>query len=109
MLVTRWLVLGYVLLQSLAAETRMAGPVIGFVFDPAIGLQPVQGISGALTVGAGLNLPGNISKVLMAPQQDYALAVADSDSHLVRVGIGDPLSVEELGIRLGGDYGIALS
>jgi hypothetical protein len=107
MTVTRFLLLGFALLQSHAAETGLTGPVLGYVFDPANGLQPIRGISGALTVGAPLDLPDNLGKLVVAPRQDYALAIAASDSHVLRLEPG--LAIENLGLAIGATDVIALS
>ena len=52
MLVRCSILLCLVLCHSRGTETELAKPVLGFVFDPANGLQPIHGIAGALTVGA---------------------------------------------------------
>jgi hypothetical protein len=95
--------------HCLAAETELGGPILGFLFDPANGLQPVQGISGALTIGAPLGLPSGIAKLVISPRQDYALATTASDPNLLRVTLGDRLSVEPLGIPFTGSDAIAVS
>ena len=97
------------LCQSRAAETELAGPTLGFLFDPSNGLQSIRGISGALTVGAPSELPPGIAKMVISPQQDYALAVTGSDSTVLKTGMGDALSVDQLGIPVAGTDMIALS
>lgn len=99
----------FLLFQSVAAENELAGPVLGFVYDPANGLQPVLGVAGASTIGPPLELTGNFSKAVISPRQDYALAVSASNPNLMRVMIGDPVSVEQFGIPISATGLIALS
>jgi DNA-binding beta-propeller fold protein YncE len=100
-----------ILCHSRAAETELGGPLLGFFFDPANGLQPIQGLSGALTVGAPADLQGDISNVVISPQQDYALAAGSGTSELLRVSLGGrgPISTAPLGIQISGADLVALS
>jgi len=99
----------FLLCPSLAAENELAGPVLGFVYDPANGLQPVLGVPGAATVGPPLELTSDFSRAVISPRQDYALAVSASTPNLLRVSMGHRVSVEQFGIPLSGSGLIALS
>src|SRR5438046_1372582 len=97
------------LCQPRAAETELAGPTLGFLFAPANGLQSIRGTSGALTVGAPSELPPGIATMVISAQQDYALAVTGSDSTVLKIGMGNALSVDQLGVPVAGTDMIALS
>src|SRR5436190_14681933 len=97
------------LCHSSAAETELGGPVLGFFFDPSSGLQPIQGLSGALTVGAPADLQADIAKVVISPRQDYALATGASNPELLRVSLGGRISTAPLGIPVSGADLVALS
>ena len=99
----------FLLCRSLTAETELAGPILGFVYDPANGLQPILGIAGASTVGPPLELTSGFSKAVISPRQDYALAASTSNPNFLRVKIGDPVSVEQFGIPISTTGLVALS
>src|SRR3954452_16031513 len=96
------------LCHSPAAETELGGPLLGFFFDPTNGLQPIQGVSGALTVGEPANLKDDIGKVVISPRQDYALAVDSSNLNLLR-SLGGQISISPLEIQISGIDLIGLS
>src|SRR5882762_2852942 len=102
MLIRCSILLCLILCNSRGAETQLAKPVLGFFFDPANGLQPIQGIAGALTVGAPVELTATLTAALVSPRQDYALATAAGNSELLRVVIDGQVSVERLGIPIAG-------
>jgi hypothetical protein len=109
MLIRGSLLLFLVLCHSRGAETGLARPVLGFFFDPANGLQPIQGIAGALTIGTPLELTPTLTAALVSPRQDYALATAAGNSGLLRVMFGGQVSVEPLGIPIAGSDLVAIS
>lgn len=109
MSITRLTALCFLLCRSLAAENELAGPVLGFVFDPANGLQPILGVAGAATVGPPLDLSSEVSRIVISPRQSYGLAVSASNPGLLRVNMGDRVSVEQLAISISAAGLIALS
>jgi DNA-binding beta-propeller fold protein YncE len=98
----------FLVCRSFAAENELAGPVLGFVFDPADGLHSILGMAGASTLSPPLDLSG-ASRVAISPRQNYALAVSASNPYLLRVLLGDGISVEQLGIPISTAGLIALS
>jgi hypothetical protein len=100
----------FLLCQACPADTvGFAGSVLGFVFDPANGLQPILGITGAATIGAPLNLSTRMSNVVISRQQDYALAVTTPDADLLRVILTDSVSIGPLGVPISAIALMALS
>jgi hypothetical protein len=53
----------------------LRGPVIGFVYDKTVGIQPILGIPGAATLGPAVLDRDGFESVTLAPDRDYALAV----------------------------------
>jgi DNA-binding beta-propeller fold protein YncE len=72
-------------LSTLMAD--VAGPVSGFVFDESARvIRPVRGIPGAATLGDPLVLGFEIASAAIAPELDYALAVAtDKTVRIIRL------------------------
>ena len=97
------------LCQAHTAETGISGSILGFVFDPANGVQPILGIAGSATIGAPLDLRPEITKLSVSSQQSYALAATTSDPNLVRISLSEPVSVQPLGIPIGAAGLIAIS
>lgn len=68
------------LLETAAAQTRLATPALGYVYDPSLGgIRAIRGIPGAAlladVVETGLELTG----AEVSPAQNFALAVSASD------------------------------
>jgi hypothetical protein len=71
------------------SPVKVGAPVLGFVFDrEAAGLRPIVGVPGAATIAAPLDLGITISFAVVSPQQDFALALAGEDNHIVGLGLG---------------------
>ncbi len=61
---------------------------MGYIFDPgAAAIRPVPGIPGAAMLGQPLDLGEPISRAAISPRQDFALAVASSDSRVLVVSL----------------------
>ncbi len=84
---------------ALYAES-LQGPQLGLMFDSAKGaLRPILGIAGASTLGSPFDLGDlTIADAIVAPNQNYALAIAGSDHgvRLIRFGVGNALQVSGL-------------
>jgi hypothetical protein len=106
----RFIFICILVFQPCPADTvGIAGSILGFVFDPANGLQPILGIAGASTIAAPLVLPAKMSSAMISSQQDYALAVTTPDANLLRVSLGDSVSAAPLGIPVSAIDLMALS
>jgi DNA-binding beta-propeller fold protein YncE len=68
-------------------QSTVSGPSLGFFFDPqAQALRPIPGIPGSAVAGKNLDLGFPIAKAVVAPGQNYALAVsADGAVNLVKL------------------------
>jgi hypothetical protein len=65
---------------------RMAGPILGYVFDPAVeGVRPIHGIPGAATLADPLELGVALYDAAVSPQQDYILAFAGAERKLALI------------------------
>ncbi|HOK45060.1 MAG TPA: hypothetical protein PLA43_05675 [Bryobacteraceae bacterium] len=74
--------------QAPAHGPAIRGPMLGYVFDPgAAAIRPILGIPGAATLGAPLDLGEPIVRAVISPRQDFALAVAASDSRVLAVSL----------------------
>ncbi|MGE5568940.1 MAG: hypothetical protein ACM3S5_07890 [Rhodospirillales bacterium] len=74
--------------QAPAQGPAIRGPMLGYVFDPgAAAIRPILGIPGAATLGAPLDLGEPILRAMISPRQDFALAVAASDSRVLAVSL----------------------
>ena len=91
------------------AESGITGSILGYLFDPATGVQPILGIPGAATIGQPLILQTAISRVSLSLWQSYALAIAPEDSNLLLIRLADPASVAPLAIPIAGSGLIAFS
>ena len=98
-------------LGSLArtAETGIGGSILGFVFDPANGVQPILGVSGTATIGPPLELGATFTGSVTFSQQNYALANTDSDSNFVRIKLTERASVMPLGLPVAASRLVAVS
>jgi len=92
-----------------AAETGMGGSILGFIFDPANGVQPIIGLSGAATIGPPLELGANLTGIVTFAQQNYALANTDADSNFVRIKLTEPASILPLGLPVAASRLVAVS
>jgi hypothetical protein len=92
-----------------AGTAGISGSVLGFFFDPANGLQPILGITGASIIGAPVDLATAVANVAISPRQDYALAVTTPDANLLQVTLGDSVLVSQLVVPISGTNLIALS
>ncbi len=71
------------------AIAQVSGPSMGLIFDPSqSALRPILGMPGAATLGGPVNPGFAISSAVVAPRQDYALAVRANDSSVVLVRTG---------------------
>lgn len=73
------------------AQSRITGPVLGYFFDEAAGgLRAINGIPGASTVGAQLDLHVKLSKAEISPTGDFAIGIDAENGQpiLVRLGAG---------------------
>jgi hypothetical protein len=67
------------------AQSGVAIPSLGFVFDPSLGgIRPIQGMAGAAVLGSPLNSGSALESAAISPHQDFALAIS-SDDHGVRI------------------------
>ena len=109
MKIRSWSVCGIILATSgllLAQQSRLSGPVAGFVFDgPGRVVRPIQGVPGASVIGDPLNFGFDLAAAYISPRQDSAFVVAaDQSLHLFRLNGG---AVSEVG--LGGLAGVPQS
>lgn len=77
---------------ALAQQSRIAGPVSGYVFDDsARGLRPILGMPGASLLGDPLSFGLEVSSAAVAPRQDAAfVTAADGSFHLFRIQSAAP-------------------
>jgi len=87
----------------------MRGSVLGFIFDPINGVQPILGIPGAATVGSPINIQTEITGLNLSFQRSYGLAITPSDSNFVIVKLTEPITIGTLGVPIGRSGRIALS
>jgi hypothetical protein len=67
------------------AQSGVAIPSLGFVFDSSLGgIRPIQGIAGAAVLGNPLNSGSALESAAISPNQDFALTIS-SDDHGVRI------------------------
>ncbi|MGA3098955.1 MAG: hypothetical protein ABSF25_21065 [Bryobacteraceae bacterium] len=67
---------GAVAASRLCAQSGVAAPVSGFVFDGSTrALRPILGIPGASLLGDGLDVGSELTAAYVAPGQNWALAV----------------------------------
>jgi hypothetical protein len=94
----QFLIVFAVAASSLCAQSGVAGPVSGFVFDrSARALRPILGIPGASLLGDGLDVGSELAAAYVAPGQNWVLAVtADGPVFLLltrgavsRISVGD--------------------
>ena len=89
----------------------MSGYTLGFVFDARTSaLRPLLGIPGAAMLGKPLDAGIGITRAIVSPQQNYALAVTASGSMIVRLSpLRDIPSVSALAANIEATDVIALS
>ncbi len=75
---------------ALAQQGKIAGPISGYVFDPAArALRPVVGVPGAATIGSPIDLGFTASGVWVSPLLDSAVAAGtDGSVHFLRLNSG---------------------
>jgi DNA-binding beta-propeller fold protein YncE len=78
---------------------RVAGPVVGFLFDnPSRTVRPIQGVPGAAAVGAPMNLGLDVASAVVSPKQDSLFAIgADGSLHLYRLAGGAAAEISLIG------------
>src|SRR5437016_5451173 len=60
---------------SLPGATTITGPVAGYVVDsPGPALRAILGVPGAFRFSGALPLPEGVTRIHLAPGQDFALA-----------------------------------
>ena len=84
------------LCQGYAAEPGLTGSLLGYLFDPVNGVQPILGMPGAATIGAPLSFSKEIARVSVPSQQNYALAIGAPDTSLLLLRLGDPIGVLQI-------------
>ena len=74
---------------------RMSGPILGYVFDPALeGVRPIYGIPGAATLADPIELGAPLYDAAVSPTQDYVLAFAGPDRKLALIRLaGDSTAI----------------
>lgn len=106
------LVLTVLLSASFLIAQVLPPPVLGFVFDPvAESLRPIQGIPGASTLGAPLQITLPVTDAKIAPGQDFALAIFGSERvpAVLRLGSGDAAAMRGIDGTLPAPTGVFLS
>jgi hypothetical protein len=59
---------------QVSSSAQLQAPVLGFlVSNTPLAVRPIFGVPGAVVVGDPLTLPGDVTRVTMAPNQKYAL------------------------------------
>lgn len=84
------------ILQSAAAQPRLATPALGYVFDPSLsGIRAVRGIPGAAVLADVVDTGLEFTSAEVSPSQDFALAVSASDRRvrLIRWSYGQAPAV----------------
>jgi hypothetical protein len=80
---------GAVAAPWLCAQSGVAGPVAGFVFDQsAHALRPILGVPGALLLGDGLDAGSELTAAYVAPGQNWALGVTAGGPVFLLLGHG---------------------
>jgi len=95
--------LGFVVLTAAMAagqQGRIAGPVVGFVFDgSARAIRPILGIPGASVLGDPLAVGCDLSYAAVSPRLDSAVAAAaDGSFHVFKLNAGAATEVAANGI-----------
>jgi hypothetical protein len=69
---------------------RIAGPVLGYVWDSAAGaLRAIQGVPGSSLLGAPMDAGVPVARAAVSPRHDYVLAVtAEGEAAVLRIGGG---------------------
>lgn len=86
MALQRWFLAGGLIASALSlaaggATQGISGPSVGYFYDAtARSLTPVLGIPGASVRGDAIPLPDGVSRVYLAPGQDFGLATLDDGS-----------------------------
>jgi hypothetical protein len=81
-----------------AQGLSITGPVLGFAVDGAgAGISPIWGVPGASVLGRQLDLGVGIKTAVISPEQNYALAVRNSDFRIIVLKLSEnPLVSVEL-------------
>src|SRR4051812_25116546 len=95
--------------RAYATEIGITGSILGYLFDPANGVQPILGIPGAATIGQPLSPNTEFARVSLSLRQKYALATTPADSNLLLISFADPPTVGPLAIPIAGSGLIAFS
>jgi hypothetical protein len=85
---------------SRAQSPLIRGPLLGFTpsFD-GTAISPVIGISGASVLASPLHLNGSIRGAVIAPKQDYAVAVRTDDSQVVVIDLASAAVAPVAGVN----------
>jgi hypothetical protein len=97
--------------QGSPPAARITGPTLGFLFDAKRGaLFRIPGIAGAASLGDRLDVGVRLSRAVVGPQQDFALATraGDREALLIRFVAGG-VALSPLGETTAGVDRIALS
>ena len=81
------------------AQSGIAGPVSGYVFDrSASALRPILGIPGAALLGEGLDVGSQITAAYVAPGQNWALAATAGGPVFFKLTSGAALRIAVAGV-----------
>jgi len=97
---TRILLICIFISQTCSAQTGIGGSILGYVFDPLNGVQPILGIPGAATIGPPLELQTEVIGITTSSQPNYILAKTAPDSNFVKINLDTPPSVRPLGVPI---------
>jgi hypothetical protein len=68
---------------QVSSPSQLQSPILGFLAsNTPVALRPIFGVPGAVVLGDPLALPGDITRVTMAPNQQYALVERNDASEM---------------------------
>src|SRR5215467_5182967 len=98
-----WTILMIICVESCAfaqdPAPSIAGPVLGFIQNPAGSvIQPILGVIGASVLGTPVSITASIRNAVIAPNQDYAVAVQDDNAEpvLIRLSLDSATTTNSL-------------
>lgn len=75
---------------SLAQDSELRGPVVGYLTSANASVRPVLGIPGASLIGDPIGLPVALSVAAISPRQDYIIGAAAEDRRTVLLRLTGP-------------------
>ena len=96
----RFLLLSLFISATCSAQIGISGSILGYVFDPANGVQPILGIPGAATIGPPLELGAEVTGIATASQRGYVLAKTATDSNFTKINLDAPATLGPLGASI---------